>query len=443
MTFDPHANFALGSVAVAPAPAQSGTTLTLKAGQAALFPAAPFNAIVWPVLVQPTHDVTEIVRVTGVSGDVLTIARQQEGSGSRSILVGDQFADAITAKALTDVEAAIGAETSRAGTAESVLASAVTAEASARGTADGLLVPLTQKGANSGVGSLDSSGRQPIAQSPVSVVRAVSFALGNMGATPSVDLGSVVNQRAMVTGVLNANAALTLANLAAGQVTLLLLTQDGTGGRTLSINGTAVTIPGTAGASCVIQCTYDGTSLYVTLFGGGGGSSGAMTLISDILLVAPAASFDFTAIPGTYKHLKVMFSGRSSQAANNVPTYVRFNGDSTAGHYLAANIGLYGGDGSSAQLNQASPGDKIFIGQGIGTSAGAGRLQVVELTVPDYASAVLGKGLVFTSADFMDAGAGFAGGGVFTQTPAITELQIFPSAGNFIVGSRCSLYGIS
>lgn len=49
---------------------------------------------------------------------------------------------------------------------------AVGVEATARATADALLVPLSQKGANSGVGSLDSSGRQPIGQSPVSVVSA-------------------------------------------------------------------------------------------------------------------------------------------------------------------------------------------------------------------------------------------------------------------------------
>lgn len=106
MTFDAHANFAYGTVLTPPSPATSGTSLTLAAGQGALMPAAPFNATVWPALVQPTAANAEIVRVTALATDTLTIARAQEGSGARTILVGDQLAASITAKTLTDVEMA-------------------------------------------------------------------------------------------------------------------------------------------------------------------------------------------------------------------------------------------------------------------------------------------------------------------------------------------------
>lgn len=111
MTYDAHVNFGYANVAAAPTPATTGTSLTLQAGQASGLPAAPFNAVVGPVpsLLAPRllASNAEIVRVTAIVGDVLTIARHQEGSSVRTILAGDQFAAAITAKSLTDIEAAV------------------------------------------------------------------------------------------------------------------------------------------------------------------------------------------------------------------------------------------------------------------------------------------------------------------------------------------------
>lgn len=100
---DAHANFAYSTVATAPSPATSGTTLTVVS--ASTFPTPPFNATVWPVATTPTAANAEIVRVTNIAGGVLTILRAQEGSSARAILVGDQIAATITAKTLTDVEA--------------------------------------------------------------------------------------------------------------------------------------------------------------------------------------------------------------------------------------------------------------------------------------------------------------------------------------------------
>lgn len=94
---DAVANFALSSVAVAPSPALSGTSLTVAAGGALLFPATPFNAVVWPAGAKPSSANAEIVRVTNISGSVFTITRQQESTAARKILVGDQIAQNVTA----------------------------------------------------------------------------------------------------------------------------------------------------------------------------------------------------------------------------------------------------------------------------------------------------------------------------------------------------------
>lgn len=104
MAFDALANFAYSTVATAPGPATSGTSLTVAAGNGALFPAPPFNATVWPAGIAPTTANAEIVRVTGISTDTLTIVRAQEGSTAESIAVGWQISATITAKTLTDIQ---------------------------------------------------------------------------------------------------------------------------------------------------------------------------------------------------------------------------------------------------------------------------------------------------------------------------------------------------
>lgn len=107
MAFDAHANLAYSSVANNPSPAASGTSLTVQTGDGALFPTAPFNCTVWPVGALPLKSNAEIVRVTAKSGDVFTISRAQEGTTARSIQNGDQIANSISAKVITDIEALV------------------------------------------------------------------------------------------------------------------------------------------------------------------------------------------------------------------------------------------------------------------------------------------------------------------------------------------------
>lgn len=83
----------------------TGTTLTVQNGDGLKFPPVPFNATVWPTATQPLSTNAEVIRVTDIDGDTMTIVRQQESSSSRSVIVGDQIAATITNKTLTDAEA--------------------------------------------------------------------------------------------------------------------------------------------------------------------------------------------------------------------------------------------------------------------------------------------------------------------------------------------------
>ena len=108
-TFDAVANFAYGSLVAAPVPALTGTSLTLNPGEGALFPATPFNAVLCPPQVNPTFGNAEIVRVTNITGDTLTIVRAQEGTTAKPIAVGWVCAQPPTKKWADDVTAAIAA----------------------------------------------------------------------------------------------------------------------------------------------------------------------------------------------------------------------------------------------------------------------------------------------------------------------------------------------
>lgn len=102
-------NFATSTVATAPSPATSGTSLVVAAGHGARFPAGAqdFNAVVCPADAQPTPANAEIVRVTSISTDTFTITRAQESTSARTIVVGDRIYAGITAKTLADINSDI------------------------------------------------------------------------------------------------------------------------------------------------------------------------------------------------------------------------------------------------------------------------------------------------------------------------------------------------
>lgn len=112
MQFDGHSNFPYSTVATAPSPATSGTSLVVATGDGSKLPTPPFNATVWPSGGQPLDTNAEVVRVTAIATDTLTIARlaeQDHGSTmtARTVIVGDQIAANITLKTLSDIETGI------------------------------------------------------------------------------------------------------------------------------------------------------------------------------------------------------------------------------------------------------------------------------------------------------------------------------------------------
>ena len=78
VAFSGHKDLAYGTVVTGPSPALSGNSLTLAPGDGALMPTTlPFYATAAPPDSLPIHQNSEVVLVTNVVGDVLTIVRAQ------------------------------------------------------------------------------------------------------------------------------------------------------------------------------------------------------------------------------------------------------------------------------------------------------------------------------------------------------------------------------
>ena len=268
MAFDQHVNFGYGTVLTAPSPANSGTGLTLQAGQGQLMPAAPFNAVVWPANAQAISTNSEIVRVAVVSGDTLTITRGPQagdpGGTTRAIVAGDQVAAAITIKTVKDIEALAGtalqaannlSDLANAGSARSNLGLANSATATIDTTAGDFQMNGSAAAGSTGkvadAGHIHPSDTSRLAAANnLSDVASPSLARTNLGlGAPQavVNLGSVsgtvtcdLSQGTCFTATMTGACTFNFINWPASPALtepLLILTENATGGWTPTITG--------------------------------------------------------------------------------------------------------------------------------------------------------------------------------------------------------------
>lgn len=192
-----------------------------------------------------------------------------------------------------------------------------------------------------------------------------------------------------------------------------------------------------------VQTALEEFDAAITSAGGGGG---AVELITDTTLGIATANFDFTSIPGTYKHLRLVCNLRSDRAGNTVDFgAIRFNNDSSAIYdwqlaQFAVTVTV-----QSEAFGATSIANCILVP---GATATAGRSGGGVIEVPDYASTTFHK--FAHHQGYMAFGTssgnirGIHSGGTWRSTAAITRITIFPLNGtNWIAGSRVSLYGIN
>lgn len=146
---------------------------------------------------------------------------------------------------------------------------------------------------------------------------------------------------------------------------------------------------------------------------------------------------------GTFTHLQIVYSARSDVAGTNDVLNMRFNSDSGANY----DIERLRVNSTTVAGAETIAGTSAQIGTVAGSTAASGNCGAGEIMVPDYRGTTFHKQGTTTntfkqsnaSANTFVQQYGYA----WRNTAAITQIDLILSTGNFVSGSKFTLYGLS
>lgn len=246
--------------------------------------------------------------------------------------------------------------------------------------------------------------------------------------------GADVNQFTNLLNGTTTNTQLTVANRIRAQLTGAATGSGGYVGETPSL-----TAP-TTGTFVAGDFASDGNGLiWVCKAGGSPGTWSALpTQFSTTTLGTTTASVTFSSIPA-FTHLTLVWHARGDQAATTVNLQIQLNGITTSTYITEraeANTNTVAGANATAASS-------LQIGAIPGSTAtalyfGAGSMECPGWNDTTNYTPVVGMGVSFPGG-----AAGFAGvyGGIVPTAGTNSSIKIFPATGNFVAGSRFSIYG--
>ena len=161
-----------------------------------------------------------------------------------------------------------------------------------------------------------------------------------------------------------------------------------------------------------------------------------MKLIESKTLGTAAASIEFTSIPQTFTDLVIVCSLRSTDTGSFGNINLGFN-SSTTGFSARWLYGLgSGGTGTSTSIAR-------YAGEVNTANDTANTFNNSSIYIPNYAGDT-NKSFSTDSVRETNASANAMAisAGLWSNTAAITSVQLDSSAGNFVIGSTVSLYGV-
>ncbi len=169
------------------------------------------------------------------------------------------------------------------------------------------------------------------------------------------------------------------------------------------------------------------------------GASGAWTLLSTTTN-GSNADFDVASISGAYNDLCIVLMVRGSGSFSGDNARLRFNNDSTSGHYGYVDQTV---SASSTSVVTTASDTGIRLGNIPGNSATANYFGHIEVMILGYASTTWVKGSYGVVRD-LNAGGNLIDTtvGLWQSTAAINRIQVAAlNGGGFLTGSQMRIYG--
>jgi hypothetical protein len=171
----------------------------------------------------------------------------------------------------------------------------------------------------------------------------------------------------------------------------------------------------------------------------GGGGGGATTQIFDSTLGAPAANIDIAAIPAAFNHLMLVMFLRGDTAAVATTLQATLNNDGGANYDWEEVINATGANAQGQTSARA--------GRFPANTAAAGDFATITGYIANYRDATNKKSYAATIGGREGTGAGSFKSGTYGfswlgAAAIVNRITLAPAAGNFVAGSRVTLYGL-
>lgn len=164
--------------------------------------------------------------------------------------------------------------------------------------------------------------------------------------------------------------------------------------------------------------------------------------IFDTTLGGSAASIDITSISATYANLMLSVYARGDNAATTTSVLMRFNGDAGANYDWQQLRGA----AAVASAAEAFANTTLATGVAPGNTAGANLFGALDIFIPHYAGSTNNKTFVSVSCAKVGTTTGLIlvdhFGGGWRSNAAINQITLLPTSGNFVTGTRATLYAL-
>lgn len=153
-------------------------------------------------------------------------------------------------------------------------------------------------------------------------------------------------------------------------------------------------------------------------------------------------SFTLGSIPATYRHLRLVVAGRSTNASADDGVFMRFNGDATAVYDWQT----LRASGTAVSATEGIGQTYLDVGRLPAGNAPTGIAGSLVIDIPDYAQASLHKTFVSANTNKRDAVVGGLDtrqhSGAWRSTAAINQIAVAALTGSLLSGTVATLYGM-